>query len=540
MAVASLKSTAHTMEHTRRAFLCCTLAALSACSNDNQKQDNDSLSIGLQIPNTLLLARAVNVEALTPVIQINGETVEAERTGDTWQVGARIFSANLSISVIWNEAFEDQVLPLARWSSQSALNSDQTIQLDSTDYDHASFDADNDGVSNLEERRDNTDPFVADTTTALPSAPETFIDTTIELSASAKSGFKPSIAGDYFTVGIVDNPGIVLFERLGNTQFVQRTINAELETASTIGTNPLVARVDANNTIAISSGVVRRDDTSSSETRIFGQSFPADSDAFWETQLFSDDSTGFGESHAFSESNGLLISDRTYSNEFQQQGVVFYYPMSSFDDLIQFPYPFSRVELLEPLVSRQADSNFGKSLSASTELVAIGSASNNGIASGAIHIFDAPDSYRTTLRASDATADDKFADDVSVHGDMILVGAPGASVNNLTDSGAAYLYRADGVGGFQEQKIIPWDATAGAAFGTSVSLFGNRLAIATGFIDIAIADAVYIYRIENDELIPEVKLKARNETLAGFNKVAVGDNLVLISHRNGGLYFHIP
>jgi hypothetical protein len=92
---------------------------------------------------------------------------------------------------------------------------------------------------------------------------------------------------------------------------------------------------------------------------------------------------------------------------------------------------------------------------------------------------------------STETVGDSFGSSLAVHGNTLAVGAaqednsqstitngtPTTSDNTLADSGAVYVYRRNGTAWSQEAYIKAANANAGDAFGSSVALSGNTLAV---------------------------------------------------------------
>jgi len=103
-----------------------------------------------------------------------------------------------------------------------------------------------------------------------------------------------------------------------------------------------------------------------------------------------------------------------------------------------------------------------------------------GTNSGAAYVFRdngvkwALDSRLTPL---DAASGDRFGSDVAISGDAALVGAYLHDDLDLMNNGAAYLFRKNGLNWIQEAKIVAKDAADEDQFGFSVDLLGSRAAI---------------------------------------------------------------
>ena len=81
------------------------------------------------------------------------------------------------------------------------------------------------------------------------------------------------------------------------------------------------------------------------------------------------------------------------------------------------------------------------------------------------------------LAASDAVDRDAFGNSVAISGDWLLVGAPERG-DSGDDSGAAYVFRRNGVTWTETTKLTASDAAAGDRFGGSVALGPDTLAVA--------------------------------------------------------------
>lgn len=114
-----------------------------------------------------MLTRAVELSQLRPIVTMNGLTVEPERLADgSWFVDYTLFDSALELGVTWVENFEGQDLVLATYSSSFGdIMSNSSFTVPVADY-VTEHDIDNDGVTNLQERVNNTDPY----TSPIPNA----------------------------------------------------------------------------------------------------------------------------------------------------------------------------------------------------------------------------------------------------------------------------------------------------------------------------------------------------------------------------------
>ncbi len=146
------------------------VSTLSACQPEAQTTPN----VKFEAPARILQARAVNKSQLRPLVQLSdGTPIQMQLTGDnTWSGTINVEPNNTYIvSVEWIETlpdgeFEgefDKTLLLATWSDSVAVDADgAVVNLSDSEYTY-SIDDDGDDFTNLTERENGTNPFVADT-----------------------------------------------------------------------------------------------------------------------------------------------------------------------------------------------------------------------------------------------------------------------------------------------------------------------------------------------------------------------------------------
>jgi hypothetical protein len=132
------------------------------------------------------------------------------------------------------------------------------------------------------------------------------------------------------------------------------------------------------------------------------------------------------------------------------------------------------------------------------------------------------------ITAADASAGDEFGISVSIDGDRIAVGArknDDAGIN----SGAVYVFRAQGFHWVQEQKVLANDGAALDQFGSSISLSGSALLVGAPLKDEngANSGTAYVFRREGETWVQEKKLRASDGSAAD----QLGSSVVL----QGGL-----
>ena len=116
----------------------------------------------------------------------------------------------------------------------------------------------------------------------------------------------------------------------------------------------------------------------------------------------------------------------------------------------------------------------------------------------------------TRLLASDGDSFDGFGVNVSIDGDVALVGAS-ADDDNGDISGSAYVFRWDGANWVEEQKLLPSDGQSGDRFGGFVSIHGDVAVVGT-LVEAAIRPntpgAAYVFRWDGSSWVEEQKLIA--------------------------------
>ena len=115
------------------------------------------------------------------------------------------------------------------------------------------------------------------------------------------------------------------------------------------------------------------------------------------------------------------------------------------------------------------------------------------------------------LSASDATAGKAFGTSVSVSGDRTVVGAYGDFCRDGANCGSAYVYRFDGATWVEEQKLAASDAEADDFFGYTVSASGDVILIGAPYADCPgepRCGVAYVFRFDGVSWVEEQKLTA--------------------------------
>ncbi|MFC3194584.1 hypothetical protein ACFODZ_10085 [Marinicella sediminis] len=131
------------------------------------------------------------------------------------------------------------------------------------------------------------------------------------------------------------------------------------------------------------------------------------------------------------------------------------------------------------------DDKFGNALSVHHDRAMIGAYfdDDNGFASGSVYVFDYDGtswSETDKLTATDGGAYQNFGKALDLDGQRLIIGAPGDDSTN-SNAGAVYEYQLDNQSWTIKQKLTSSDGQANQFFGSSLSLYQNRLLIgATG------------------------------------------------------------
>ena len=120
---------------------------------------------------------------------------------------------------------------------------------------------------------------------------------------------------------------------------------------------------------------------------------------------------------------------------------------------------------------------------------------------------------------------------MAISGDFAVVGA-GEHNNNLSDTGAAYVFQRSGTDWTQQEKLTPDDTAAGDRFGLSVSISGDYIIVGAPFSNPAGLDAgaAYVFVRSGSTWSQQSKLTADDAAANDFfgASVSISGNLALI------------
>lgn len=182
-----------------------------------------------------------------------------------------------------------------------------------------------------------------------------------------------------------------------------------------------------------------------------------------------------------------------------------------------------------------SDDNYGFAIAVSGNTLVVGAASDvtNGVTGGAAYVYVRDGhtwSLQQKLFASDRANFDQFGTAVDVLGDTIVVGAHGDNDEGF-QTGAVYVFRRNGTTWTEEQKLKASDAAPDSAFGLSVALSGQTVAIgAPGESSGALSSgAVYVFVNDGTSWQQQGKIKANSAMMnqqLGFTVSVSGDTIV--------------
>jgi len=181
---------------------------------------------------------------------------------------------------------------------------------------------------------------------------------------------------------------------------------------------------------------------------------------------------------------------------------------------------------------------FGANVSLSGDVALVGAWREDacGHDSGSAYVYRREGSdwvEETKLTASDGAADDHFGT-VSLFGDTALVGSK-RDDDNGTDSGSAYVFRYNGSGWVEEAKLTASDGAANDYFGGG-SLFGDTALVGASGDDDHGTDSgsAYVFRFDGSGWVEEAKLTASDGTAGDSfgSRVSLSGDTALIGAMN--------
>ena len=141
------------------------------------------------------------------------------------------------------------------------------------------------------------------------------------------------------------------------------------------------------------------------------------------------------------------------------------------------------------------------------------------------------------LTANDPVPAAEFGRSVAIDGNLVAVGAGGATADSVVNAGAVYLYKRQGLVYVPEAKLVAEDASSGAEFGRTVAIKGNMVIVGARFAkvgDLSTAGAAYVYRKYQGSWHFEEKITSptpANEDNFGRALAVQGDLLVVTARK---------
>ncbi len=132
-----------------------------------------------------------------------------------------------------------------------------------------------------------------------------------------------------------------------------------------------------------------------------------------------------------------------------------------------------------------ADDDFGAAVALTGNVIVVGApraSGNGGSRNGAVYVFEYDGAaWRETHRitAQDGVDGDGFGTAVALDGGRLVVGAPRADSGGTPDSGAAYVFEHAGTSWLYQATLVPTSPVASGRFGSAVASAADTIAIGT-------------------------------------------------------------
>jgi len=127
--------------------------------------DASGATVAFTPPISILMTRAIDPNALVLTVEVDGDSVPVERIDGRWLAQVEVARGqSIEVTVTWSELFGGSSLKLAALTKPVTVAPTATgvdVTFTSSEFDTSStadLDVDNDGRSNLAERRADTDP----------------------------------------------------------------------------------------------------------------------------------------------------------------------------------------------------------------------------------------------------------------------------------------------------------------------------------------------------------------------------------------------
>lgn len=159
---------------------------------------------------------------------------------------------------------------------------------------------------------------------------------------------------------------------------------------------------------------------------------------------------------------------------------------------------------------------FGRSVAVSGQYVLVGAPRHEaaGRDAGAAYLFEFFEGQwveQARMLPDSGSAGVDFGATVAVAGNMAVIGAP-RDDDGGRDAGAVYIFRHDGVAWQREAKLQADDAAAGARCGAALALFGDALVVGApgALVDDVASGAAYIFQFDGGQWQQVARLVPRD------------------------------
>jgi hypothetical protein len=162
---------------------------------------------------------------------------------------------------------------------------------------------------------------------------------------------------------------------------------------------------------------------------------------------------------------------------------------------------------------------------------------------GSVYVFELQDgSWVETqkLTASDGAAFDFFGHAVAVSGATIIVGAQSDDIGGNGDQGSAYVFKRQGGGWAETQKLVASDGAAGDLFGRSVAISGSTIVVGAQGHNIGsnqFQGAAYVFNRQGGSWIEAQRLTASDGAAVDQfgSSVAVNGSTIAVGAQGDGI-----
>jgi LPXTG-site transpeptidase (sortase) family protein len=155
---------------------------------------------------------------------------------------------------------------------------------------------------------------------------------------------------------------------------------------------------------------------------------------------------------------------------------------------------------------------------------------------GAAYIFVRTGSswiQEAKLVPRDPEVGDTFGVSVAIDGNTVVVGATGSDSDDLSDTGAAYVFVREGINWTQKAKLVPLDQGEEDNFGSSVAIDDSTIVVGADNKDISIhfdAGAAYVFIFRGNSWDQKAKLVASDARPGAYfgSAVAISGTRVVV------------